>query len=117
MARDKPRTEAQIREDLEIEFDHWDFIREHGCRDPFWPDGCNMNLIRNHIIYYYRELREVIKEPVQLSLFDGGMDLRKERSVPPEVPENYMNPNGDYFETRIKRIGQMHDVTFSMEMR
>lgn len=24
----------------------------NGCADPFWPDGCNLNLMRNHMIYY-----------------------------------------------------------------
>lgn len=28
----------------------WNHINENGCNDPFWPDGCNMNLTRNHII-------------------------------------------------------------------
>ena len=117
MGKEKPRTEAQIREDLGREFKHWDFIRQHGCSDPFWPDGCNLNLTRNHIIFHYRELLEVLDEPVQMSLFESGMDLKKERPIPPKVPENYMNPNGDHFETRIKRIGQMHHVTYSIEMR
>ena len=28
------------------------YINENSCNDPFWPDGCNMNLTRNHIISY-----------------------------------------------------------------
>ena len=30
----------------------WTFNNENGCNDPFWPDGCNLNLTRNHIISY-----------------------------------------------------------------
>ena len=116
MARDKPRTEAQIREDLDREYSRWEYILKHGCQDPFWPDGTNMNLTRNHIIYHYRELREVMQEPVQLSLFDAGMDLRTERPVPPKVPENYMAPEGDHLAVRLPRISQFQAVTFSAEI-
>lgn len=34
------------------EIQHWKDINQNGCNDPFWSDGCNMNLTRNHIIYY-----------------------------------------------------------------
>lgn len=34
------------------EIEHWKAINQNGCSDPFWSDGCNMNLTRNHIIYY-----------------------------------------------------------------
>ena len=45
----------------------------------------NLNLVRNHIIYWYRLLRNVPVQTVQLSMFDAGMDLRNERPLPPEV--------------------------------
>lgn len=22
----------------------WKYIQKYGCNDPFWPDGCNMNI-------------------------------------------------------------------------
>ena len=25
-------------------------IIKHGCSDPSWPDGCNANLCRNHVL-------------------------------------------------------------------
>ena len=43
---------------LEKSFARWDFIRENGCSDPFWTDGVNMNLVRNHIIFYKQKLSE-----------------------------------------------------------
>ena len=51
-------TEAQIREQLDAEYKHWDDLKKNGCSDPAWPDGVNLNLVRNHIIYWYRLLRE-----------------------------------------------------------
>ena len=43
------------------EISRWNYILENGCNDPFWPDGCNMNLIRNHIISYKLEIAEYCK--------------------------------------------------------
>lgn len=40
------------------EIGRWNYILENGCNDPFWPDGTNMNLTRNHIISYKREIAE-----------------------------------------------------------
>ena len=88
--------EAQIREQLDAEYKHWDDLKKNGCSDPAWPDGVNLNLVRNHIIYWYRLLRERTNQTVQLSMFDAGMDLRNERPLPPEVPDRYMVPTGKY---------------------
>lgn len=51
--------------------------------------GVNMNLVRNHIIYYYGLLHERQAAQVQISLFDSPASTR-ERPIPPEVPDNYM---------------------------
>lgn len=88
--------EAQIREQLDAEYQHWDDLKKNGCSDPAWPDGVNLNLVRNHIIYWYRLLRERTSQTVQLSMFDAGMDLRNERPLPPELPDKHMVPTGKY---------------------
>lgn len=89
------RTEADIRSDLNADFARWDFIKEHGCSDPHWADGFNMNLVRGHIIGHYRLLEEKLTANAQLSLFDR-FDLSAERPVPPEVPNDWMSPTGMY---------------------
>ena len=62
----------------------WNYINENGCNDPFWPDGCNLNLTRNHIISYKRDIAELCEKT--------GMTLPEEYflKVPPEVDDNYM---------------------------
>ena len=40
----------------------WKHINEEGCSDPFWPDGMNMNLTRNHILSYRNEIAEICEE-------------------------------------------------------
>lgn len=89
-------TEAQIRKQLDDEYRRWDELKKNGGSDPAWPDGLLLNLVRNHIIYWYRFLRECTSQTVQLSMFDGGMDLTNERPLPPKVPNNYMVPSGKY---------------------
>ena len=79
--------EQQINEycsQIKKEIEHWKHINEHGCNDPFWPDGCNMNLVRNHIIYDRRKIEELCRE--------HGMTLPEEYylPVPKEVDNQYM---------------------------
>lgn len=66
------------------EIEHWKDINQNGCNDPFWSDGCNMNLVRNHILYYQRKISEICAEknlPYPEAYYF---------SVPPEVDNFYM---------------------------
>ena len=63
---------AARREYVRRELEHWQDMFAHGCSDPAWPDGCNLNLTRNHIIATLRSLRDL------------GDDTSGEY-VPPEV--------------------------------
>jgi hypothetical protein len=66
------------------EISHWNYILENGCSDPFWPDGANMNLIRNHIISYKLEIAECCEAT--------GSELPSEYYLPtpPEVDNDYL---------------------------
>lgn len=39
-------------------FARWNHIYQEGGSDPFWEDGLNLGLVRNHIIYYKRQCEE-----------------------------------------------------------
>lgn len=82
-------TAEQLQAEIDHEFAVWNNIAQNGCSDPCWPDGVNMNLTRNHIIYFYRLLHERRSAGTQLSLFDTPDDA-VERPIPPEVPDYYM---------------------------
>ena len=84
------------------EIEHWKAINQNGCNDPFWSDGCNMNLTRNHIIYYQRQLKEICIE--------NEMPLPDEYylAVPPEVDANYMANLKQ--KERVKRIFHMAEI-------
>ena len=107
-----PTPEEQLAElihELLQELDWWKSTNEFGCNDPFWADGTNMNLIRNHVLYFKGEIQEHCEK--------YGLNLPNEYFIPtpPEVPENYMAPGsmdaGDEHQTaRRKRLHQMGDT-------
>lgn len=74
----------EYRQCIRREIEHWKVINQNGCNDPFWSDGCNMNLTRNHIIYYQSKMREACTE--------NQLPLPEEYylSLPPKVDNNYM---------------------------
>lgn len=83
---------------VQAEFARWDHIFAHGCADPSWPDGVNINLVRNHIIYAYRELAETLGG-IQMDLFSPAGFTPEQyglRAIPPKLPNDWMCPTGDY---------------------
>lgn len=74
----------RLRKDIVREVTTWKSIRENGCNDPFWTDGCNMNLTRNHIIYDKYLIQELCEE--------SGAELPEEYYIPtpPETDNSYM---------------------------
>lgn len=65
-------------------YQRWEYLYKYGGQDPFWSDGCNMGLVRNHIIYYKNAVKEVCEE--------NKLELPKEYyiPIPKEVDNNYM---------------------------
>lgn len=92
MAKKKQKTiNEQIKdltESLRNSISRWCDIRDNGCTDPNWSDGTNMNLVHNHIIYYKKQLMELIKDNFMLYPMEFFIP------VPPEVPNDYMRYNG-----------------------
>ena len=75
---------------------HWVDIYENGCSDPFWADGVNLNLIRNHCLYYVHLITELCEQ--------HSMPLPDilPFPIPDKVDPDYMAPNGR-FPDRLKR--------------
>ena len=51
-------------EELEKAYAQWESLYKQGGSDPFYPDGVNLNLVRNHILYFKRQIEEP-QPPVQ----------------------------------------------------
>jgi len=86
-----------INAELQRDIERWNEISQNGCNDPFWPDGVNMNLKRNHIIYQLRRLAELEQGPVQMSVFmitdpanNPVYDVMSDKRIPPVVPDDLM---------------------------
>ena len=83
--KEKENLEAQLIES----FEHWEHLKEHGGSDPSYADGTNMNLVRNHIMYYKNKMVE-----------EYGRHYEKYpeifyREVPPIVNDSYMARAGE----------------------
>lgn len=81
MAGKKQQSLGKIEAELEDEFARWDYLKIHGGSDPFWSDGVNMNLVRNHIIYYKRMIEDLEPEVYPEAYL---------KETPPEVHPDYM---------------------------
>ncbi len=68
--------------ELQKSFDRWEYIFEYGCSDPFYPDGVNLHLVRNHILHYRNDIEEIYPEGQRPEIY--------QREVPPEVDMDYM---------------------------
>lgn len=68
--------------ELQTSFDLWDRLKIHGASDPCWADGCNMNLVRNHISNHKRYIEENYKQEDYPEIYY--------RETPPMVDNNYM---------------------------
>jgi hypothetical protein len=81
----------EIRKDIQ----RWEDMYKNGCNDPAWPDGVNLNLVHNHVLYHKQQIRELCVE--------SGENPPPEFyfPVPPIVDSNYFaRPSSE----RAKRI-------------
>jgi len=67
---------------LKESFNRWENLYQYGGSDPFWSDGCNLNLVRNHILNDKREITETMPAGQYPDIYY--------RETPPEVDRDYM---------------------------
>lgn len=76
---------------LERLYAAWSSYQANGGQDPFWPDGVNMNLLRNHIIASKRRIHELVTaENAEPTLFPAVYPDIWHKPLPPEVQSTYM---------------------------
>ena len=69
-------------EELEKAYAQWESLYKQGGSDPFYPDGVNLNLVRNHILYFKRQIEETPP------LYKNSEAYQRE--LPPQVEDGYM---------------------------
>ncbi|WP_217958746.1 hypothetical protein [Acutalibacter muris] len=97
-------------EELEKSYAQWQQLYEHGGSDPFWPDGVNLDLVRNHIIYFKGQIEETC--PLYMA------DELYLRELPPEVDQNYMaNPERIRVQARQSLKAYLADPNYQYLLR
>lgn len=91
-------------EKFQEERKHWDEVYKNGCSDPFWTDGANLNLIRNHCIHY----AELAADQSSDSLFAGSSTF----DIPPEVSNEYIAREQEKLAYYERFLSQMRDSGF-----
>lgn len=82
MARKQRNRKEQLAEVIRESHEQWKRLWENGGSDPFWADGVNLNLVRNHIIYGCKLCEEELQE--------GDYPEEYYLPLPEKVPPNYM---------------------------
>ena len=86
---------------IEESYARWNQLNTEGGFDPFWEDGGNMNLLRNHIIYDRQQIMEMVGEEELPEICN--------REIPPEVPQNYV-ANADGIREAAKRTLEIYQA-------
>lgn len=91
MAKNNGPTLETLAIELENSFRRWDTLYTQGGSDPFHSDGVNLNLVRNHILSYKRQMEELMaRENETLTLFGSSYPDIYYRETPEQVPYDYM---------------------------
>ena len=98
--KNEPSVDALVAK-MEDSYARWNQIKAEGSGDPFWEDGVNMNLVRNHIMSYRRQILELVGEDNLPDIFD--------REIPPEVPQNYV-ANADAIREAAKKTLEIYQA-------
>ena len=90
--------ESDYAAELERSYARWDEVFTKGGSDPFWSDGVNLELTRNHILYCKEQLAKQ-----ENSLL--GLPEAYYRETPPEVDCDYMARPDEIRENARKAMG------------
>ena len=73
---DQKKRSKQLGKEIRDSRKRYEDLRVHGGSDPFWSDGANMNLCRNHVMYFRKQVETELDPEVFL-----GNPSRGKRSL------------------------------------
>lgn len=73
---------SDYKKELQNLYEKWNYIYEHGGNDPFWEDGTDLNLLRNHIMS--------VKKRCEMELEKSQLPEEYYKPLPPVVENSYM---------------------------
>ena len=74
MAKKRTRAE-ELQENLQKDFQRWEYLNTHGGSDPLYEDGFNMNIVRNHT------LEKIISKLDEMSVAISELKLAGEKAL------------------------------------
>lgn len=84
---DQKKRSKQLGKEIRDSKKRYEDLRVHGGSDPFWSDGVNMNLCRNHVMYFRKQ--------VETELDPENYPEEYFLEIPAEVSVHYMaDPDG-----------------------
>lgn len=84
---DQKKRSKQLGKEIRDSRKRYEDLRVHGGSDPFWSDGVNMNLCRNHVMYFRKQ--------VETELDPENYPEEYFLEIPAEVSVHYMaDPDG-----------------------
>ena len=72
----------KIKQEMQDEYCRWEALKTCGGNDPWWEDGYNMNLVRNHII--------ALRYQCETELQPEEYPEEYNRPIPQQVDNHYM---------------------------
>ena len=86
----------ELVEDCAERYTRWHTLRTEGGSDPFWSDGVNLNLLRNHIKYAKHQINEHCAK--------HGLVIPAiyYRPMPPEMPNDFYVVTGKHYQRRME---------------
>lgn len=79
---DQKKRSKQLGKEIRDSRKRYEDLRVHGGSDPFWSDGANMNLCRNHVMYFRKQ--------VETELDPENYPEEYFLEIPAEVSVHYM---------------------------
>lgn len=102
--------------ECEERFKRWTEIHENGCCDPTWPDGVNLNLVRNHIMITQKRIKDYCE------VGNEELPAIALREVPPKLDSDYManaeviRKSGEELQTKINKSDTYREFTSAVSL-
>ncbi len=99
MAKKKKTALEELQElvtDCAERYVRWTNLRTNGGSDPYWSDGCNLNLVRNHIKYAKNRIKE------HCAKHNLVIPAIYYRPLPPKMPNDFYVVTGKHYQRRME---------------
>lgn len=124
---DQKKRSKQLGKEIRDSRKRYEDLRVHGGSDPFWSDGANMNLCRNHVMYFRKQVETeldpenypeeyFLEIPAEVSVqrARSGSDRRKS-DADPGNSETSSDPDTGrpFWQREDQRVGERPDPSGS----